>query len=137
MFCCWWLWFTRPFSLPWPRRPGTLCHEVECDGVLQGVLSVHSCSDPVQVVLHVDSPRFNWSRTFSVTEEQRHCEIDLPTIYGIYPTYSRNASHIQFEVTMLRRGGGGTHCSIHMTVMYIADTELGHACTHGSSIIVC
>lgn len=77
---------------------------MECnyDGpVLHGALSVHSCEDPVQVVLRVVAQSFDWSHTFIVTEEQRYCEMDMPMDSRLYTSYSRNVSHLQLEVKIM------------------------------------
>ena len=86
-------------------RPNCLvlgyCHEVECnfDGPIEhGALSVHSCEDPVQVVLRVVAESFDQSYTLSVAGEQSYCEVDLPMDGRLYATYSRNVSHLQFRV---------------------------------------
>jgi hypothetical protein len=77
------------------------CHEVRCNyggPVLHGVLSVQSCEDPVQVVLLLVGRNFTWSHTLDVTGELEHSVMKIPTDSPVYTTYSRNVSHLLFEV---------------------------------------
>lgn len=74
------------------------CQEVECISDLIGALSVLSCEDPVQVKLRVVADSFDRLYMFTVTEDQGHCETGLPVDGHLYTTYSRNVSHLQFQV---------------------------------------
>lgn len=81
------------------------CQEVECtypDQVLQRVtLSVQNCEDPVQVTLRVVGDGIYWIRGFNVTGEQSRCSLQMPATDQLFATYSRNASHLQFDVSVV------------------------------------
>lgn len=82
------------------------CHKVYCNvsknAVTLGALSVHSCGDPLQVDLQMVTESFSRNHTFVVFGEKSRCYIDMPVnnknLNGLIVSYSRNASHLQFEV---------------------------------------
>jgi hypothetical protein len=84
------------------------CHEVECvpdNAGLIGALTVHSCEDPVRVVLRaiIDTTYgaitqdLSWSGTLYIGTEVH--EICVAGNSRIYITSSSNASHLHFEVS--------------------------------------
>ncbi len=81
------------------------CQEVECNANNSGVhvqhitLTVNKCEDPVRVIGRVVGEDLNWQGTFSVSGEGQCQEILRPTSQYL-AIYNRNASHLQFEVSM-------------------------------------